>query len=142
MIHPFCCVSGLHQRASIVLDVCDWYVAVEAVSEGGSVCNSSNCLPLPLPFLLFLPLFLLLLWLLSLFFELLSALPPGLEQSFTQCPVPQQVLHVLMSVLLVLLVFFVCESSFLVLVFACVLPLAFLDRVDLHPVVITCSISS
>ena len=47
-----------------------------------------------------------------------------------------------MSVLLVLLI--VRAVSFLVLVFASALPFAFLERTDLHPVVIirTCSISS
>ena len=64
MIQPFCCTSGLHQRASIVLGVCEGYDRVEAVSESALVCTTSNCLPLPLPlpFLLFLPLFVLLLF--------------------------------------------------------------------------------
>ena len=33
MSHPFCYVSGLHQRASTVLGVCEGYDRVEAVSE-------------------------------------------------------------------------------------------------------------
>ena len=49
MIHPFWCMSGLHQRASIVLGDCDGYDRVEAVSEGGLACT--NSLPFPLPFL-------------------------------------------------------------------------------------------
>ena len=62
-----------------------------------------------------------------------------LQQYFTQCPVLPQFLHRLMSVMLVL-----CASSFLVSVFAFALSLAFLERVNLHPVVIirTCPISS
>ena len=62
-------------------------------SQSGLVCTTSNCLPLPLPFLLFLPLFVLLSLLL---FELLYASPAGLN-------VLLQFLQVLMSVLLVLL---------------------------------------
>ena len=45
-------MSGLHQSFS----VCEGYDRVETVSEGGHVCTTSNCLPLPLLFLLLLPL--------------------------------------------------------------------------------------
>ena len=115
MIPPFCCASGLHQRASIVHGVCEGYDTVEAVSESGLICSTSNCLPLPLPFFLFLPLFVLVL----LLFDLSYAPPPGLQQSFTQRPVLPQFLQVLMSVLLVLLV----RVPFWFLVFAFALPL-------------------
>ena len=115
MIPPFCCTSGLQQRASIVLGVCEGYDTIEAVSESGLVCTTSNCLPLPLPFLLFLSLFVLLL----LLFDLSYAPPPGLQQSFTQRTVLPEFLQVLMSVLLVLLV----RVPFWFLVFAFPLPL-------------------
>ena len=57
IIHTFCCTSGLHPRASIVVGVCEGYERVEAVSEGGPVGTTSNCLSLH--FFLFLPLFVL-----------------------------------------------------------------------------------
>ena len=136
MIPPFCCTSGLHQRASIVLGVCEGYDTVEAVSESELVCTTSNCLPLPFPFLLFFPLFVLVL----LLFDLSYAPPPGLQQSFTQCPVLPQFLQVLMSVLLVLLVRVPFWFWYLPLPFL----FAFLVRVNLHLVVTirTCSIPS
>ena len=114
-------MSGLHQRASFVLGVCEGYDSVEAVSEGGLVCTASDCLPLIVPFLLFLPLFVLLLLFLELSYALHLAVFHPMSGSTT----------VLASV------------DICVAYVACASTLAFLERVDLHPVVIirTCSIS-
>ena len=92
MIHLFCHVSELHHRASRVLGVCEGYECVGDVSEDGLLCTMSNCLPLPLPFLLFLPVYVLLL-------DLSCAPPPGIQQCFTLCPVLPQFLQELASVL-------------------------------------------
>ena len=79
-----------------------------------------------MPFLWFLPFCVLLL----LLVELSYAPPPGLQQSFAQCPVLPQFLHVLMSVELVLVVLVVRLPFW----FGC-LPLPF-PQVDLRPVII------
>ena len=73
----------------------------------------------------------------SCVFELSHARPLGLQQSFTQYPILPHVLQVCVACV-------VCASSFRVWVFAFVLLLAFLERVDLHPVVVirTCSVSN
>ena len=67
--------------------------------------------------------------------ELSYAPPLGLQQSSVQCPVMPQFLHVLMSVEIVLVVL-VVRFPFLVVRFAFTLPLTFLVRVDLHPVIL------
>ena len=80
---------------SFMLGVCEGYDRVEAVSEGGLVCTTSNCLPVPLPLLMFLPLFVVVVvCLLHLFSSSLS-----LNVQFLP-----QFLQVLTAVLLVLLV--------------------------------------
>ena len=71
---------------------------------------------------------------LLLLVELSYVPPPGLKQPFAQCPVLPQFLHVLMSVARVGRAG--RAISFLDLVFAFALPLAFPDRVDLRPVII------
>ena len=75
--------------------------------------------------------------LLPVLLKLSYAPPPGLQQSFTQCPVLPQFLQALMSALLV-------RVPLWFWVFAFARLLAFLASVDMHPVVIirTCSISS
>ena len=98
---PCCCTSVLHQGASIVLGVYEGYDKVEAVSEGGVSCTTSNCLPVPLPFLLLL-----------LLSELSYAPPPRLQQPFTWCPNLPQFLQVLMSALLVLFWFWCLPLPF------------------------------
>ena len=124
---------GMHESSPTTFGVCEGYDTVEAVSEGWgcSVWTTSTCLPFPLPVCLLLPLPV------FVYVELSYAPPPGLQQSFAQCPVLPHFLHVLMSVELVLIVLVV---RFLSGVGFKHLPLpfllTFLERVNLHPVII------
>ena len=129
MIHPFCCVSGLHKRASVVLDVCERNERTLKLFR-----KTGSFLPRP-------PVYL---WpRLSCFTSFVCVDVVGVVVCTSNwSPAIFSPLSRSTTILTNVNVYVACANTFLSWVFAFAFLLAFLERIDLHPVVIisTCSI--